>query len=763
MDAALIRRLRTGWPAAFACLLALLPAQVSGAAEWGVCAPSTLPAPPPEGREASTLQADSAGLREDGVSVAKGNVVLSTPDRTITSDQMDYDAAAGTAEATGEVTVREREVFLEGRRLHANLETGEIVMDDARFRHPDSHGRGDAKRVEHNRRSTVITDGSFTTCDPGSRAWRLEADSLELDHEAGVGTARHARLSFFDFPLLYTPWISFPIGGDRKTGFLIPTFGSSGNAGTSVTLPYYLNLAPNYDATLRPRLTSRRGGVLGGQFRFLTEGGTGTLEAEVLPDDRITRDSRSLLSLRHRQRFAPHVDSRVQYARVSDIDYLRDLETGTAVANTDYLHRFAAVAYDGPAVRFAAEVEDYQILEDTPDRLDPYRVAPRLALESRLPERSQRLHFGFHGEVARFDHRSNMAASGTRLDLHPSVAIPLRSSFGYLLPRASLHYTGYDLEDAPEGVASTPTRVVPSFSVGGGLYFDNESAVEGRRFTQTFEPRFHYLRVPYRDQDRLPLFDAGSLTSGYDHMFRENRFNGSDRIGDADRLTLAIDSRLLDGGREVLETRIGTMRHFRDRQVRLCTTADPEPGSTHCPARDESNGDERGPSTWIAAVKARPHRSFTIGGTVEDGGGGSRYRAVSLDLRYHPSPERVMNVGYRRFPVETSSDGRVQERVDDVTESVSISAHHDLGPNVRVLGSASYALAEDTMTEVYTGIEFDSCCWRARVVGQRYLPGGSTDHENSVMLQLELKGLAGVGRGTDRTRVRPIPGYRNPF
>ena len=303
MDAALIRRLRTGWPAAFACLLALLPAQVSRAAEWGLCAPPTLP-PPPEEREASTLQADSAGLREDGVSVAEGNVVLSTPERTITSDRMDYDAAAGTAEATGEVTVREREVFLEGSRLHANLETGEIVMNDARFRHhvcADSHGRGDAKRVEHNPRSTVVTDGSFTTCDPGSRAWRLHADSLELDHESGVGTARHARLSFFDFPLLYTPWISFPIGGDRKTGFLIPTFGSSGSAGTSVTLPYYLNLAPNYDATLRPRLTSRRGEVLGGQFRFLTEGGTGTLEAEVVPEDRITGDSRSLLSFQHRQ------------------------------------------------------------------------------------------------------------------------------------------------------------------------------------------------------------------------------------------------------------------------------------------------------------------------------------------------------------------------------------------------------------------------------------------------------------------------------
>ena len=763
MDAALIPRIRTGWPAVLTCALALLPAQVSRATEWGLCAPATLPPPPIEGLRASTLQADSARLREDGISVAEGNVVLSTPERTITSRKMELDEEAGLAEASGEVTVREKEVFLEGGRVSANLETGEIVVDDAKFIHPDSHGRGDAKRVEHAGTTTTITDGSFTTCDPGSRGWRLEADSLELDHEAGVGTARHASLTFFDFPLFYTPWISFPLGGARKTGFLVPTFGSSGNAGTSATFPYYFNLAPNYDATLRPRLTSRRGEVLGGQFRFLTETGTGALEAEVLPEDRRTGDSRSLLSARHRYRLAPNFDSQVQYARASDIDFLRDLGTGTEAAHTDHLHRFANLVYDGPTLRFAAEVEDFQILEDTPERLDPYRVAPRLALQSRLPERTQRSHFGFRGEVARFDHRSRLVASGTRVDLRPSVAIPFRSSYGYLLPRVTLNYTAYDLEEAPDDVTSSPTRTVPSFSVDGGLYFDHVTGVGERRFTQTFEPRFHYLRVPYRDQDHLPLFDAGSLTSGYDHMFRDNRFSGRDRIGDADRLTLAIDSRLLDGGREVLGTRIGTMRHFRDREVRLCTTADPEPGSRHCPASDESGREDRSPATWIAAARARPHRSFTIGGAIEDDGGRSRHRALSLDLRYHPSPERIINVGYRRFPLETTAAGQVQESVHDVTESVSLSAHRDLGPNVRVLGSASYALAEDTMTEVYTGIEFDSCCWRARVIGQRYLAGGSTDHENSVMLQLELKGLSGLGGSTDRTRVRPIPGYRNPF
>ena len=765
MDAALTRRLRTGWPVALGCVLALAPTHVPRADEWDLCAPSTLPPPPPKGLRTSTLRADSASLREDGVSVAEGNVVLSTPERTITSQRMDYDAAAGRAEASGEVTVREREVYLEGPRLVADLETGKTVMEEAAFTHPESHARGDGERAEYEGGVTVITDGSFTTCDPGSRAWILNASSVELDHEAGVGTARNARLSVFRLPVLYTPWISFPLGSKRKSGLLVPTYETADNVGTSLTTPYYLNLAPNYDATLRPRFTSRRGPVLGGQIRYLTERGTGAFEGEVLPDDRVTGDSRSLVSFRHRHRLAPGLGSRVEYAKASDIDFLRDLGTGTAVGNTSHLRRFAGLAYEIAPVRLRAEVEDFQILSDSPHHFDPYRVAPRLALETLSPERNRQLNIDFRGEVVRFDHRTGLVPEGTRTDLRPSAFFPLRSPHGYLLPRATLHFTGYDLDQVAENVPSSPTRLVPSFSVDGGLYFDHETTVGKRRFTRTLEPRLFYLRVPHRDQNRLPLFDAGSFTSGYDHMFRENRFSGSDRIGDADRLTLALDSRLLDGGREVFGARIGKMQRFRDRRVRLCTTADPDRGSAGCEGPEGRATGDRWRSTWIGAVRVRPHRSFTIGGAIEDGGGGSGYRAGSLDLRYHPSPERIVNLGYRRFPLKTTSAALVQESVDDMTEAVTISAHRDVGRNVRVLGSASYALAEDTMTEVYTGLEYDSCCWRVRVVAQRYLPGGSTKHETSVLLQLELKGLtgAGLGRGTDRTRTRPIPGYRNPF
>ena len=762
MDVVLIRS-RTRLPAALACVLALAPTHAPRADEWALCAPSSLPPAPPAGRQSTTIEADSATLREDGVSVAEGNVILRTPERTITSHRMNYDEDAGRAEASGEVTVREREVFLEGHRLRANLKTGETVMDKAGFTHPDSHGRGEADRIETTPGTTVITDGSFTTCDPGSNAWRLEAKSLELDHESGIGTAHHARLKVLGIPILYTPWISFPIGSDRKSGLLAPSFGNSGKAGTSLTLPLYLNLAPNYDATLRPRFTSRRGEVLGGQFRYLTERGTGTFEAEGLPKDRITGQGRSLLSFRHQHRFAPRLQSRVEYASASDVDYLRDLGAGIAIANTDYLRRFAELTYETRSLWIETQVEDIQILKRLRTPGDPYQVVPRLALESRLPERNRRFNFDFRGELARFEHHSEMVASGTRVDLRPSASFPVRSSFGYLLPRATLHYTGYDLSGVHEDVSNNSSRSVPVLSVDSGLLFSREVAFQDRDLTQTLEPRLYYLRVPYRGQDHLPLFDAGSFTSGYDHMFRDNRFSGTDRIGDANRLTLALDTRLLDGGGEVFGARLGQMRHLRDRRVRLCTTLDPGSGKYGC--REEDAAWERSRSTWIAALRARPRRSFTIGGAIEHDSDESRNRRLSLDLRYHPSPERIFNLGYRQFPLRTSSAADVQESIDEVTETVNLSAHRDLGQSFRVLGSASYALEDDTLTEFHTGLEYESCCWRMRLLGQRYrtVEKGAPAHENSVFLQWELKGLTGFGSGLDQSLARPIPGYRNHF
>ena len=738
------------WLIALACTLSLVPARTSQAGEWPLCTPSTLPPPPAPGLETTTIEADSATLSRDGIPVAEGNVILKSPERTITSRRMEYDPETEHFEAAGEVTVRSREMFLQGKRLGAKLDADETVLHDASFSHPESHGRGEAERIENVPGATLITGGSFTTCDPGSNAWRLEAKTLKLDRESRTGTARHARLRIRDVPVFYLPWISFPLGSERKTGLLTPSFGLSEKLGTTITQPLYLNLAPSYDATLRLRTMSRRGIGLAGRFRYLTERGEGAIEAEGLPEDRVTHDARSLVSFRHRQRFIPGLGARLEYARASDADYLRDLGVGREAADTDHLRRLAEATYEIPGWRLETRFEEFQTLKTSPSPSDPYRILPQVALDSRLPERNRRLNYDLRGEITRFEHRSAGVASGARTDVQPSVSFPVRMASGYLLPRAALRHTRYDLDRFDDGAAETSSRVVPVLSFDSGLFFDRTLTLRDRRFTQTLEPRLHYLRVPYRDQDHLPLFDAGALTFGYDHLFRENRFAGTDRIGDADRLTLALETRLLDEGRDVLGLRLAHARHFRDRRVRLCTTADPTWRSFECPEDGGGAASLRAPrSAWVAALETRPHQALAIGGSIGHDGGPSRKRPLTLDLRYRPSPGQAFSAGYRRIPTVTEIIRQATEITKKITESISFSTHRDIGRHVRIFGSVSHALEKGRLTTANAGLEYDSCCWRVRLLGERHLRSGNgaPAYENLIWLQWELKGWTGAEFG----------------
>ena len=756
--------IRRAGPIVLAALVALVPAQALRAAEWALCTPAPIPPAPPADQSGYTIEADSAALRQNGISVAQGNVILRMPERTVTARRLSYDPATGIVDANGEFSSRERSFFAEGERFRADLMTREAILDKARYQHPESRARGEAERIEHHPTATVITDGTFTTCDPESETWRLEAKSVEFDHESGKATARHARFRLLGVPVLYAPWITFPFQGQRMSGFLPPSLGSSGNAGTTLALPYYLNLAPNLDAVAQPRFTSRRGALLGGELRYLVESGSGELVAEAIPEDRITGSGRSLLAARLRHRLAPRLHARAEFARVSDSFFLRDLgDEFEVAADTDYLERIAELAYEAQSWWMNGRLEDYQAIESPDGPGDPYRVVPRLAFASNLPERNRRVNFEFRSEAAFFRHRSDEVAVGRRIDLHPSVSFPIRSSSGHLVPRATWRYSDYGLDRTSPAVSRRASRSVPTLSLDGGLYFERDLAFGERPLTQTLEPRLYYVWTPYRDQDHLPLFEAGSLTPGYDHLFRENRFSGADRIGDENRLVLAFDTRILDGGRELLHGRIGQMRHLETRRVRFCTTANPVFREYECPEAVAPGDQPR--STWVAALKARPHRTFTLGTALEHDDGMAGDARVSVDLRFHPSSNQVFNIGYRRFPATTRSRFEVEEIVDETAEIVHASFNRELGPHLRIFGSANRALRESLFSSVYFGVEYRSCCWRLRLIGHRYLTddNGPPEHESEIRLQWELRGLGSTEFKPEQSGVHTIPGYRNHF
>ena len=489
--------------------------------------------------EAAVFELDPEIARFSGdVELVHGSLELQTAELTL-------DRAQGEASAAGGVLIANPDVRIAGSSARYRLgpRTGEVI--GASYRLPSIHARGDASEAallgDAKSRYRQIT---YTTCSPDSDDWLLAAESLELDHAEGLGTAKSATLRFFGVPLLYAPTFTFPIDDRRRSGFLPPKVGSSANTGADISVPYYLNLAPNYDLTLVPRLMAKRGIMLGGEFRFLTESSSGELAAEFLPNDSdysgdSTRGGASLNSI---TRFNDRLSGKLRLNYVSDDDYLKDLGDSLAVTSKTNLERTGELTYRGDDWGLLARAQHYQNLDDTLTGSErPYSRLPQVRVDLQRPDVLGGSTLHLDAEYANF-YRSG-SVRGHRLDMFPALSLPLADQWWYLEPKAGARYTAYRLSDTDPGEDDSPSELSGLVSLDGGLLFDRSTDYFGSAATQTLEPRLFYLLVPTGDQDDQPIFDTGLLGFGFDNLFRENRFSGADRFGDANQLTLTLTSR----------------------------------------------------------------------------------------------------------------------------------------------------------------------------------------------------------------------------
>ncbi|MGI9335644.1 MAG: LPS-assembly protein LptD, partial [Gammaproteobacteria bacterium] len=619
-------------------------------------------------------------------------------------------------------------------------ETSDI--DAASFTLIDAHARGSAERIRIASRDMMRLHGaSYTTCEVEDVAWMLDAASVELDREQSEGVAHDVWVTFYGVPLFYTPYLSFPIGDERKSGLLPPRVGVSGSTGFDLTVPYYFNLAPNYDATVSVRGMTDRGVQLGAEFRYLTELGRGELSAEYLPYDRDLEKDRSAISFMHASEFATNWRAGVDFSWVSDRDYFDDLGTNLGLSSRRYLRRRAELGYDAEGWFGLARVQDFQLLDETVAPEDqPYEALPQLLVGTALPERNAELNFAGLAEMTYFDRDDSV--TGMRVDVNPSVSFPVRSAAGFLVPRADVRYTHYTLNDVAPGADASPSRFLPSFSLEGGLNFERELALFGNRFLHTVEPRLFYLYRPFDNQDDIPIFDTDEYTFTYEQLFRGDRFNGADRLGDANQLSLGLDTRLLSAGngQELASLRVGQIRYFRDRKVRL-------PGRARDADRD---------SDLIAQAQVMVDQAWRVRGALQWNVSDERTNRSMLGVQFRPDDRRVVNATYRFLrEVPQSADGSV--------EQIDLSFAWPFGRNWRGVGRYNYALSDNTTLEAFAGIEYESCCWSLRLVGRRYLSDRGRDHSTGIFAQLELKGLTGIGRSTTDFLERNIAGYENEF
>ena len=685
------------------------------------------------------VAADAAvGRLEPEQVVFSGNVVLTRGDARMQADELVLNRTTGEIDARGAVLLSQPDIRIAGNTAHYQLATGQGRIEQASYRVPAMRARGDAASAEYlGEGRSRYTDISYTTCRPGSSDWLLSAEALELDQTEGLGSAQHASLRFLGVPILYAPTFTFPIDDRRRSGLLIPAVGYSSNTGFDLSVPYYLNLAENYDLTLTPRLMSKRGVLLGGEFRFLTESSNGTFAAEYLPNDRERsgNDARGSLSLQTHTQLDVRTEGAVRMGYVSDSAYLEDLGDSLAITSSTHIERAGEMRYHGDTWELLGRVQGFQTIDDAISLADrPYSRLPQLRVDLQNPDGLSGTTYHLAAEYVNFYKRDSVR--GHRIDLFPALSLPLRRSWGYVEPKVGARYTAYQLTDQAAGLSDSPSSLNGMFSLDSGLFFDRGTSYFGNAVTQTLEPRLFYLYVPSGRQADQPVFDTTEFDFSFDNLFRENRYNGPDRFGDANQVTLALTSRLLadDSGVELLRTSIGQILYFEDREVTL-------PGE---PVNDNST------SAVVGELAARLGGNWQTRAGIQwdpqDGSGGNIDQALA-QLSYRDTEQRVFSVGYR-----------LRHRVAEQTDLAAIWPVSD---KVSLIGRHNYSLRDKRLLEALAGIEYrGSCCWRTRALLRQYTDSTGSDHNLAFLVQLELNGLGRLGNDIDQTLERGIYGYR---
>ena len=739
------------------------------------------------------IDSDDAVLGADGHAVLNGRVKVRQDARSVTSDSVIYDSETGRVAVKGGVD-------FEDPKLRVNSITGSYDIDgaanfdQANFQLMDRNGHGYAKDID------VLPDGKikladvrYTSCPVGNQDWMLQASSISIDTALQEGVGRNVTMRFKDVPIFYTPYISFPVGDERKSGLLFPSFGHSGSNGFELEVPYYFNLAPNYDFTFTPGVLTARGVQLAGQFRYLTQESHGQVEGTFLPNDSQVHSDRGYFHYTDITDLQTGLRVDADIASVSDSRYFEDLAVGSDQTSVTFLERRTDVLYYDDAWRIRGELQNFQTIDITlPDIDRPYSRVPRIQANALWPVGETNLELALDSEAVNFVRK--VGTTGARVNIAPEIRWSSSGPGYFFEPAVGYDLTQYDLRNAAAGTSSTPTRTLPYARVDAGLVFERDAGSQGQR-TQTLEPRIVYSYVPYRNQDSLPIFDTGLPDLNLTELFRTNRYVGEDRIGDANQVALAVTTRLFDhvSGAQYLSATIGQIRYFSVPRVGLPTDAGVDgsneilvtvPGVNPLALPGQALLNSRGqiimnfPGQYVAGLASQPFavtqpgqsQVFPASDLVADVAL-TAYKHFSLNfdylwnpytqetdksevsVQYRPDPTRVVNIGYR-FQQNLLTQQSILKQWDG-------SFAWPIADHWNTVGRWVYSLQDHQTIEQVAGFEYKSCCWKIQLVERRYLrvTNNTPGLDTSIALQLELTGLSSVGKPANTFLEREIRGY----
>lgn len=711
----------------------------------------------PETSETSAI-AGSTELVGDVINLNDG-VKIQQGYRHLSADSASLDRANNTGQLQGNIALREPGLLLRGEQASVNSDTGEATIDVSKFVLHEQHIRGTAAQFSRDSDGLLrLQQGSLSFCAPENDEWLIRADKLELDIEEGLGTAHGARIDIAGIPVFYAPWLRFPIDDRRRTGILWPDIGSDTKGGLDISAPVYFNLAPNYDLLYTPRFIQERGANHELKARYLSDQvGSWTVGGAFMNnDDRYRREypaernhDRWLGVIQHSGLIDRRWRSRVDYSKASDVNYMKDLETSSLDAKRETaLLQLGSIDYLGDKWLASLDIQQYQSLAD--DITNDYKKLPQFTGQYRAAGAPFTVNPILLAQYSSFDTDTDKVV-GERLYVEAGASYPMFWGHGFLKPTVKYRQLDYDLNAHPDLDSNSPSSGSALASLDGGLYFDRKTSFAGNGLVQTLEPRIYYLYSGYDRQLGQPDFDSAELTFTYNQLFRETRFSGRDRLDDANQLSIGVTTRFIDDedGKEEFSASIGQIFYFRDRKVRLDPLDEPL----------KSSGSE-----VAGELTFNPNDRLNLRASLVWDPYSDEVNSGNLQTSYTRDDGSIYNIGYSyRRPLTL-----VTEQAP--TEQLHFSAYFPVGRSWSFFAGVNYSIEEHTSVEDMFGVEYDSCCWKIRLLHLRYYDTAAGElnpnfsnptlrREDSTQVQLVLKGMGGFGSRASSIMKDMIRGF----
>ena len=698
------------------------------------------------------IEADTLEDMIDRKLKASGNASLIKADQKIKAELIEFDQISEELYARGNVVLDTKTSHIEGQELEYSLSSQTGSIPNASF----STKLDDSGSVFNNTlrgtASLIFIDGEnkksgenfkVTTCEAGQDDWYIKASEAEINQKSQRLVAKDVQLEFFGWPVLYSPYANFSFNDQRKSGFLVPSIGSTSRSGTEISTPYYFNLSPNSDATVTPRYYGKRGFQLAGEYRYLDKNYFGLTALEYMPNDdaKSEENDRYFLKFGHDHNFGNGFSGALRYEDVSDDDYFSDMSSLVSQTSQVSLPQEAKLSYNSEEFNAILIAQRFENLTSA----SPYERLPSLQMNY---EKSFEDIYGNNQfetaaniEITQFERNDDFSGSsphGLRLTSRPSIALPFEASYGYIKPKLTVDFKHYDLDASS---TSSKDLLIPTFSLDNALYFDRTFSLNNENYSQTFEPRAFYSITDYENQSMLPMFDTALIDLNQNSIFSENQFVGGDRVMDSHQITLGASTRITNKeGLEKLSLTLAQRFYLDDREV--------------LKESQFSNSDYQSDSSDLfLSASSYLTKSLKINAEHQYNLDEEKTNRLAFSTKYNPEIGKLIDASYRF--INDPNDGT------DIRQ-FNIAGQWPLSNGWSGVGRYQYDLEAHGIIEALGGLNYDAGCWTTSLIFHRFSLATNDKPNYTLFFMLELGNLGAIETGgagaLEEALYRNVPG-----